>query len=131
MASLRGVDVRLVVPAHGDVRLAALAARPFYRELIEDGVRVLEYQRRVLHAKAILVDDDLTLLGSVNLDERSMRLNFELLVCTLSTTLAKQLETIFVTDFEESRALAREDLAAESRWSQLVESLAHLLSPLL
>lgn len=130
-AALRGVDVRLVVPARGDVRLVALAARPFYRELIEDGVQVLEYQDRVLHAKAILVDDDLTLLGSVNLDERSMRLNFELLVCTVSSSLAAQLEVVFEDDMLKCRALAREELLAESRWSQLAESAAHLLSPLL
>jgi len=130
-AALRGVDVRLVVPARGDVRLAALAARPFYRELIDDGVQVLEYQDRVLHAKAILIDDDLTLLGSVNLDERSMRLNFELLVCTASAALAEQLEAVFVDDMPRCRALTREELLAESRWSQLAESVAHLLSPLL
>lgn len=130
-ASLRGVDVRLVVPARGDVRLVALAARPFYRELIEDGVQVLEYQDRVLHAKAILIDHDLTLLGSVNLDERSMRLNFELLVCTVSTSLAEQLEAVFVDDTLKCNALTEEDLQAESQWSQLAESVAHLLSPLL
>lgn len=130
-ASLRGVDVRLVVPARSDVRLAALAARPFYRELLDDGVHVLEYQGRILHAKAILIDDDLALVGSVNLDERSLRLNFELLACIASASLARQLEAVFLEDMRSCRALLAGELDAESRWSQLVESAAHLLSPLL
>lgn len=60
-----------------------------------------------------------------------MRLNFELLVCTFSKPLAAELAAALEKDFHSSRQLELDELAAESRWSQLLESAAHLLSPLL
>lgn len=131
IAALRGVDVRVVAPGRSDVPLARLASRAFYRELLEDGVRIFELQNRVLHAKGVLVDDDVTLLGSVNLDERSLRLNFELLLCTASAKLADQLARALRADMAASREVELDELSAESRWSQLAESAANLLSPFL
>ena len=76
-AVYRGVDVRLLVPARNDAWLVRRASRVFYHELLEGGVKIYEYQG-MLHAKAMLLDDDAVLCGSANLDTRSFRLNFEL-----------------------------------------------------
>ena len=83
-AALRGVDVRLLIPRRGDSRLIDLAARSYVPELVAAGVRVYEYGPRFIHAKTIVVDDDLAIVGSANLDNRSFLLNFE--VTSLITT---------------------------------------------
>ncbi|MGN8157591.1 cardiolipin synthase [Salinisphaera sp. SWV1] len=76
-AAYRGVDVRMVFPARNDSRIVAAASRSYYQELLVAGVRIFEYEPGLLHAKTLTVDDDLTLIGSTNLDRRSFDLNYE------------------------------------------------------
>lgn len=127
-AALRGLDVRLLVPAHTDSRLVSAAARSYFDELITAGVRVFEYPR-MLHSKALLVDSKTSLLGSSNFDNRSFRLNFELCVLFEDPGLAAELEAILARDL----AGAQEVLAPRHLkfWPRLGEALARLLSPLL
>lgn len=127
-AALRGLDVRLLVPAHTDSRLVTAAARSYFDELIAAGVRVFEYPR-MLHAKALLVDSETCLLGSSNFDNRSFRLNFELCVLFEDAGVAGELEQVLARDL----AAAREILAPRQIrfWPRLGEALARLLSPLL
>jgi cardiolipin synthase len=127
-AALRGLDVRLLVPAHTDSRLVSAAARSYFDELIQAGVRVFEYPR-MLHAKALLVDSETCVLGSSNFDNRSFRLNFELCVLFEDAGVAAELEAILERDL----ATAREVLAPRRLrfWPRLGEASARLLSPLL
>ena len=82
-AALRGLDVRLMLPRKSDSRLVDLAARSYFDALLAAGVRVYEYQPRMLHSKALLIDDAFVILGSANFDGRSFRTNFELgIACT-------------------------------------------------
>ncbi len=75
-AALGGLDTRLLVPRWSDSRLATLAGRSYFDELLKAGVQVYEYGPRMLHTKALLTDD-LCIIGSANFDHRSFRLNFE------------------------------------------------------
>src|SRR5258705_10683978 len=75
-AGLRDVDVRLLVPKKGDSRLVDLAARSYFPELLAAGVRVYEYESRFIHAKTLVCDGDVGVIGTANLDNRSFRLNF-------------------------------------------------------
>ncbi len=73
-----GVDVRILVPGnHTDAIPVQFAGRGYYEELLEAGVRIFEYQPSMMHAKTVVVDDAWTLVGSANMDERSMELNEE------------------------------------------------------
>ncbi len=130
-AAQRGVDVRLMVPQRSDVQLVQVASRPYYQELLDEGVRIFEYKPRTLHAKAIVVDDGLALLGSANVDLRSFRLNFELVCVAESQSLARDLRTLFEKNQADCQEVRLQDLAATSLWDRLVESVAHLVSPLL
>jgi cardiolipin synthase A/B len=130
-AAQRGVDVRLMVPRRSDVQLVQLASRPYYQELLEEGVRIFEYEPRTLHAKAIVVDDDLAVLGSANVDLRSFRLNFELVCVAESHTLAHDLAVLFARNQAHCHEVHLEELAATGIWGRLAESVAHLVSPLL
>ncbi len=129
-AALAGLDVRLLVPAQSDSRWVTLAARSYFDELLAAGVRVFEYGPRMLHSKALLVDDGLTVIGSANFDSRSFRLNFELSVLCLDTAFAAR----FAALYEHELRTSREVRAPRRRglWRQrLPEALARLLSPLL
>ncbi|MEO6104081.1 MAG: cardiolipin synthase, partial [Pseudoxanthomonas sp.] len=129
-ASFAGIDVRLLVPRQSDSRLVTYAARSYFDTLLAAGVKVYEYGPRMLHTKALLVDDDLCMIGSANFDSRSFRLNFE--ICLLfhdagvATTLAKLIESEFA-----HAPRVRADRERPLLRARLPEAFARLLSPLL
>jgi len=128
-AAMRGVDVRVYVPRRSDSLLTTLAARSYFDELREAGVRVFEYLPRMLHAKALLVDEDVAIVGSANFDPRSFRLNFELAVLFLDAGVAGQLAGLA----ETVQARSREVRGARALRlpARLAEAVARLCSPLL
>jgi len=130
-AAQRGVDVRLLVPLRGDSRLIDLAARSYMPELVASGVRVFEYVPRFIHAKTIVIDDDLAIVGSANLDNRSFRLDFELTALVYDRDLTTRLAAAFEVDLRDSRAIDAAALAQHSLFRRLGEAGARLLSPLL
>jgi len=76
-AALKGVDVRILVPAESDVLLVGPAGRSYYQQLLYVGIRIFEYLPSMLHAKTMVIDEHLALVGSANIDMRSFTLNFE------------------------------------------------------
>jgi len=130
-AALRGVDVRLLIPKRGDSLLIDLAARSYMPELMEAGVRVYEYLPRFIHAKTLVVDDDLAIVGSSNMDNRSFLLNFEVTALIYDRGVAAQLARAFEADLAESRAIAPSELARQGLGQRLGQATARLLSPLL
>lgn len=129
-AALGGVDVRLLVPLRSDSRLVTLATRSYYDDLLAAGVKVYEYAPRLLHTKALLVDDSLVLVGSANFDRRSFRLNFEVSVLFDDQAFAGQLARHLQGELENARAVDRSGRRA-LLGERLPEALARLLSPLL
>ena len=130
-AVLRGVDVRLVVPFKSDVILARQAAVSYYAQLIPVGVKVYEYIPSMLHAKTLIVDDYLSVVGSANLDIRSFRLNFELNALILDTDIAKKLTNKFFQDVKKSQQIDPVVFAKRGIKRRITERIARLLSPLL
>lgn len=127
-AALRGVDVRLLVPARSDSLLVTAAARSYFDELQAAGARVFEYPR-MLHTKALLVDSEIAILGSSNFDNRSFRLNFELCVLFADAGVAGDLERVLAADLDAALEIATPRLLG--LWPRLCEATARLLSPLL
>ena len=130
-AVYRGVDVRLMVPAHSDVRLVRHAARSYYPALLSVGVRVFEYQPAMHHAKVAVFDDDLVLIGSANLDSRSFRLNFECSCFVGGEALNGELAAVLEKDFADSIEIERDSWQRRPWLGRLIDGTAHLLSPLL
>jgi cardiolipin synthase len=127
-AALRGVEVRILVPECSDSYLTTLAARSYFDELISAGAHVLEYQG-MLHTKALLIDDDICILGSSNFDYRSFRLSFELCVMFEDAEVTGALAAILSRDLIAAKEVAgARNLAFRAR---LAEAGARLLSPLL
>jgi cardiolipin synthase len=73
----RGIETTIIFPAKNDSREVAAASNSYYRELLEAGVNIHEYVGGLLHTKSMVVDDELTLIGSANMDRRSFELNYE------------------------------------------------------
>lgn len=130
-AAMRGVDVRILVPAISDVRLMRLAARSYYTELLKAGVRIFEFQPSMLHAKTMVVDGIWGIVGSANVDIRSFRLNFEAGAVIFDTKFAVELEKRFYSDLEKSHEITLSQLARDSYLQRLSIGAVKLLSPLL
>ncbi|MBL8769155.1 MAG: cardiolipin synthase [Planctomycetes bacterium] len=130
-ASMRGIDVRILLPAHCDVWLVGMAARTYYRPLLAAGVRIFEYERSMLHAKTIVVDSELCVVGSANVDVRSFRLNYELSAAVADDAFAHDMERRFLEDLEHSREVTSRTHRRGAWWRQLRDQIARLLSPLL
>lgn len=132
-AAYRGVDVRILVPtrARMDVPLVGWATRATFQPLAEAGVRIFEYAPSMLHAKTLLVDADLCLIGSANLDVRSMQLNFEMSVLVQDERLATALAQRFTADLERSEEITLDRITAQNPLRRMGYRLARLLSPLM
>ena len=98
----RGVSVRLLVPRTGDVRLVRWAANAVYARLLDGGVKIFEYLPRMLHAKVMIIDGRSVMLGTANLDYRSLFQNYELNLLSRDTELCSALQTQFEIDVTEA-----------------------------
>ncbi|HJL19745.1 MAG TPA: cardiolipin synthase [Sandaracinaceae bacterium LLY-WYZ-13_1] len=130
-AALRGADVRILVPKGGDVPLVAAAARSYYPELLEAGARIFEYGPPVLHSKTLVVDDALALVGTANFDNRSFRLNFEVVVAAYDAGTADELARAFEHDLTHAREITLAMVRGAPFHTRLAASAARLLSPIL
>ena len=130
-AVFRGVDVRLLLPDRGDQRLVHMASRSYQPELLRSGVRVFRYQGAFLHGKTLVLDDDLSAVGSANVDIRSFRLNFEVNCYVMSTALAASLTELYEQQCRQAREVTLAEVENRSVVMRLVEAVVHLLSPLL
>ena len=131
LAVLRGVDVRILIPSRPDHRIVYAASSLFAFEAVRAGVRIFRYQPGFVHQKVILVDDDVSAVGSANMDNRSFRLNFEITLLTIDRAFADQVEAMLLRDFEQSREVTAEDIRDTHRLQQLGMRIARLISPIL
>ncbi|MDE2449865.1 MAG: hypothetical protein KGO22_12900, partial [Gammaproteobacteria bacterium] len=130
-AARRGVDVRLLVPGpKTDHPWVRHAARRFYGKLLRNGVRIFEYQPRVLHGKMALCDDWVS-LGSSNLDRWSFRWNLEANQEIESAAFAAQAAAIFAADCDDSHELNRRHWRRRAVLDRLRESIAGALDRIL
>ncbi len=128
-AAMRGIDVKLLVPRLGDSRLVTAAARSYYDELIDAGVKVFEFQPCMLHAKTIIVDDLYAQIGTANFDHRSFRLNFEVGVAIFDESINAQLAEHFEHDLARSVMVRKGPTLPFA--TRLEQAVARLFSPVL
>jgi cardiolipin synthase len=130
LAAARGVDVRMLVAGKSDHPMLVNIGRSYYPELLRFGVKIYEYEAGINHAKVTLVDEEWLMVGSANLDVRSMRLNFELNAFVRDPVTATLLEKVLSEDMETSHPIVGEEFARRSRWQRWKESLVRPLGPL-
>ncbi len=131
MAALSGTEVRLMIPEKSDARLSDLGTSSYLGGMLEAGVRVFKYQGGMLHSKAIVIDDFVSIVGSANIDERSFIHNFEVNAFIYDNKTALQLKELFVDDMAHCKELTLEEWNNRQRRQKMKESFARLFSPLM
>ena len=130
-AAGRGVKVTLIVPKLNDSTLVAWSSRSFYADLMSAGINIAEFHGGLLHTKSLLIDKRIAIFGSVNFDQRSLRLNFEISLIVYNDEFCAKLETLIESYLAQSDMVDPARWAKRPRWHVLLENAAHLASPLL
>lgn len=130
-ASNSGVDVRVITPHIPDKWYVHMVTRRYYDILLKAGVKVYEYLPGFLHAKALVADNDTAIVGSINLDYRSMNLNYECAVWMNNTGTEEEIRNDFLTTAAMSKEIKLEDVANRNIFVRIVEALLNAFAPLL
>jgi cardiolipin synthase len=130
-AALRGVDVHLIVPQRNNHFYAGLAGEALYEEMLDAGVRVFLRQPPFMHAKALIVDDFFSLVGTANLDMRSLRLNYETGLAVFDESFADDLKEVVLADEQASVPLELDVWRRRPLWHRFAENTASLFTPVL
>lgn len=126
-AAARGVDVRVIVPAHSDVEAVKYAGRAQYERLLEAGVRIYEWQEGMFHAKTAAIDAHWCTTGTFNFDYMSLRNNLEVNASVLDEELASQVVASFREDLKSSHEIELKNVLARSLSDRLIENTFYRL----
>jgi len=130
-AALRGVDVRIILPDIADQVLVELASFTYYDDMLSNGVRLYRYREHFMHQKVILVDDIVAGIGTVNLDNRSLYLNFEATALIADDGFIRQIEAMLIEDLDNSTPVLCEHYDNKPLPYRIASQIARLASPLL
>lgn len=130
-AAMRGVDVRVLVPKKPDHRLVWLASIAHANRMIRHGVKIYRYAEGFLHEKVILVDDKIAGVGTVNFDNRSFRINFEITLWFTHEKMLGAVSEMLEEDFSGAVLLTTQERARQSTAMRFMSEAARLLSPVL
>jgi len=131
VAALSGVKIKLLVPDVSDSALVNAAARSYYGEMLDAGAEIYLYKKGFVHAKTMVADGQLAIIGTANMDHRSFELNFEVNSMIYDSKIAKQLRDAFYNDIKDAIKINPKTWAKRTLFKQLPEKLCRLLSPLL
>lgn len=131
IATLTGIDVRIMIPNKPDHMFVYWATYSYVGPLVEAGAKVYHYEKGFIHAKMIVVDDEIASVGTANIDVRSFSLNFEVNALIYDRTLAHRLAEIFESDILDCSELTVELYKNRSNYTKFRESISRLLSPIL
>ncbi|MGB5632824.1 MAG: cardiolipin synthase [Waterburya sp.] len=131
LATLRGVDVRIILPNSPDHLTAYLCSFSYYTELQAVGIKLYRYSSGFMHQKTILVDRDISGVGTVNLDNRSFYLNFEVMTFSIDSHFVQSVETMLQKDLNSSRLVNLDVYQKKPFWFKLAARVSRLLAPIL
>lgn len=130
-AAFKGCDVRLMVPKKADLFFMGPANKSFYQDCLEAGIRVFEKGGKFIHAKTMVSDDYLSIIGSANMDCRSMELSYEINAYIYSDEIARENYRIFMEDLRECREIRLEDWQKRPWYHKFTQAIMRLFAPLL
>jgi len=130
-AALRGVEVSIIVPRDNDSTMVRWASRAFFSELLEAGVNIYQFTGGLLHTKSVLVDGQISLIGTVNLDMRSLWLNFEITLVIDDDGFGRDLACVQEDYIACSTLLNAKEWQTRPFWHRLLERLFYFFSPFL
>ncbi len=130
-ASLRGVDVKLIVPRKVDSTTVGYAMRRYFDDLLQVGIKIYLYEGGLLHTKSIAVDDEFAVFGTLNIDNRSMHLNYELMLVIFDSGFTRSLDDLMIEYESKSRRLDAAAWRKRPLKNRIKEGASYLISPLL
>ncbi|MDH5105657.1 cardiolipin synthase [Lentilactobacillus diolivorans] len=131
IAAMSGVDVRIMVPNMPDHPFVYRATQYYARQLSEQGVKIYYYNNGFIHAKTMVIDDEISSVGSANLDYRSFKLNFEINAFIYDQKFSQDMRQIFINDMTVSNLQTAEMFEKQSLWLKFKQTFSRLLSPIL
>lgn len=131
VAALGGVKIKLLVPGVSDSKIVNAAAYSYYEALLNAGVEIWRYKKGFIHAKTMVIDRKIAIVGTANMDNRSFDLNFEVNAIVYNQAVAKELADVFYDDVKNSEKIDPEKWKLRPWYNQLGEKTARLVSPLL
>ncbi|ARD22281.1 cardiolipin synthase [Shewanella japonica] len=130
-ASLRGVEVNIIIPRRNDSTMVKWASSSFFSELLAANVNIYQFNDGLLHTKSVLIDDEHCLIGTVNMDMRSLWLNFELTLAVDDIKFATKLKGLLQTYMDNSDRLSHDEWQKRPMYRRVIEQVFYLFSPLL
>ena len=131
ISAKRGVETHLVLPARNDSKLVQAASKSRYAALLNAGVQIHEFNGGLLHAKTMTIDRDIALIGSANLDRRSLDLNFEVSMLVYDTDFASELRFLQMTYIQQSTPVPQKTPLEWSIGKRLWQNGVSLIAPIL
>jgi len=131
VAALSGLKVKLLVPGISDSKFVNAASKSYYKTLLEAGVEIYLYQKGFVHAKTMITDSKLSIIGTANMDYRSFELNFEVNAIIYNSSFAQQMRDLFFADLDDALKIDMEEWISRPWHQQLPEKIARLFSPVL
>lgn len=131
-SAISGVDVRLMLPEKSDSAIVGAASKFYFEELLEAGVRIFLYTKGFVHAKTVVADGSLSVVGTANMDLRSFDLNFEIMGVIYGQEFASELEQVYMEDLKVCNEITLEEYKKNTGlMKKLAHSVARLISSFL
>lgn len=131
IAALSGLKVKLLVPGFCDSKFVNAASKSYYNELLHAGVEIYMYGKGFVHAKTLVTDGTMSIVGTANMDYRSFELNFEVNVIVYDKPFAEQMRKVFFDDLKVSKKIDPVQWYRRSAFKQFPEKIARLFSPVM
>ena len=131
LAAKSGVDVRIITPGHGDKKFVHNVTRSYYKQLIEGGVKIYEYSRGFIHSKTFVADDKVAIVGTTNLDYRSLYHHFENAAAFYHKDAVAGVKADFDHIFEECHEVTEQYRSHRSTALRIGQCILRLFAPLL
>ena len=130
LAAQRGIDVRIITPNIPDKKTVFLLTQSYYNKLIQTGVRIYQYTPGFIHAKNYVCDDKIAVVGTINMDYRSLYLHFECATYLYDTGIEMDVKTDFIETMAKSHEITLEDCLKRKPHTRMLQAFLRLLSPM-
>ncbi|MCE0492642.1 cardiolipin synthase [Vibrio salinus] len=131
LTAQRGITVNIVIPHRNDSLMVKWASRSFYGDLLDAGINIYEFYGGLLHTKSVVIDDKFCLIGTVNIDMRSLWLNFEVTLAVDDSDFTKQLYEIQNQYIQQSHKVIYSEWQNRPLYNKVLERIYYLFNPLL
>ena len=131
IATLSGVKVKILLPGISDSFIVNTTTRSYFQDLLDAGVEIYAYNKGFVHAKTMVCDQKISIVGTANLDNRSFDLNFEINAIIYDEEIARELHEIFEKDLGYAKQITLKEWKERPLYIKLMERVLHLFSALM